>query len=105
MPKIPPASVAPYGPHGGNHTSTSRGILRTGPGSAVQFDLFKTDEDVLLTRTEAANYIGRSANTLADWARKGFGPRVVRLGPDGRGVRYRLGDLRQFVEASASPIR
>ena len=41
---------------------------------------------------------GLNAN-LELWQRNGEGPRVVRVG---RGVRYRLSDVREFIEAGAA---
>jgi excisionase family DNA binding protein len=57
-------------------------------------------EDILMTRAEAARYLRRTERTLERWAAEGEGPRVVRMGP-GHAIRYRLSDLRAFVEASA----
>jgi hypothetical protein len=54
------------------------------------------DRDILLSREETAGYLKVSTQTLELWQRNGEGPRVVRVG---RGVRYRLADLRAFVEA------
>jgi excisionase family DNA binding protein len=58
----------------------------------------QSDQDVLLTREETAAYLRCSLPTLEVWARNGEGPRVVRVG---RSVRYRLSDLRAFVERDA----
>jgi excisionase family DNA binding protein len=60
----------------------------------------QTEQDVLLSREEVAAYLRVSLPTLELWARNGDGPRVVRVG---RAIRYRLVDVRQFVEAGASP--
>jgi excisionase family DNA binding protein len=58
------------------------------------------ERDVLLSREEACAYLRVSTPTLELWHRNGEGPKVVRVG---RGVRYRLADLRAFVEAGAKP--
>ena len=54
----------------------------------------------MLTRKEAADYLGLSANTLSSWASNG---RVklpfVRLG---RAVRYRRRDLDRFITSGAT---
>ena len=51
--------------------------------------------DVLLTRPEVAVYLKTSIPTLELWAQRGEGPAITRVG---RGVRYRLSDVRSFVE-------
>jgi excisionase family DNA binding protein len=56
------------------------------------------DRDVLLSREETCAYLRVSLPTLELWARNGEGPTVVRVG---RGCRYRLADLRAFVETGA----
>jgi excisionase family DNA binding protein len=60
------------------------------------------DRDILLSREEVAAYLKCSLPTLELWARNGEGPRVVRVG---RAIRYRLADVRAFVEAGASSVR
>jgi predicted DNA-binding transcriptional regulator AlpA len=67
-----------------------------------QLSLFpgQDEQDILLTRAEAAAYLRRSVPTLEAWARDGTGPKVVRMGP--RGIRYRLADLRAFIEESST---
>jgi hypothetical protein len=60
------------------------------------------DRDVLLTRRETAAYLKMSIATLELWARNGDGAPVVHVG---RGVRYRLADLRAFVEQKISPVQ
>ena len=57
------------------------------------------DRDVLLNREEVAVYLKCSLPTLELWARSGEGPVVVRVG---RAIRYRLADVRAFVEAGAA---
>lgn len=52
----------------------------------------------LLTTIQAAEYLGLSPQTLADWRHKGAGPKFVRVGT--RTVRYRLSDLDAFVSSS-----
>ena len=56
--------------------------------------------DALLTRTEAAKFLGRTRQTLRLWASKGCGPRFHLV--DGRAF-YRLDDLRRFVDPFALP--
>ena len=58
----------------------------------------QTELDVLLSREEVAAYLRCSLPTLELWARNGEGPKVVRVG---RGIRYRLSDLRAFVSGAA----
>lgn len=52
-------------------------------------------DDQMLSRTEAAAFLGRHYKTLEAWARVGLGPKVTRFGP--RNLGYRLGDLREYV--------
>jgi excisionase family DNA binding protein len=52
---------------------------------------------VLLTREQAAEFLGVSINTLAVWAStKRYALPVVKVG---RSVRYRQSDLDQWLEA------
>ena len=51
----------------------------------------------LLTRAQAAEYLGIAVQTLAVWACRGrYGLPFVRIG---RSVRYRKRDLDEFIEA------
>lgn len=50
----------------------------------------------LLTRPEAADMLGLSVQTLANWHTLGKGPRSVLVGSRSR--RYRLSDLLAYVE-------
>jgi len=52
-------------------------------------------EDAVVSRAQAAAWLGRSPKTLEAWASVGFGPRVVRMGR--RGIGYRVGELRRWV--------
>ena len=45
---------------------------------------------------EAANYLGKSARTLAHWRRQGRGPAASKIGGTWR---YQQADLDAFVEA------
>jgi excisionase family DNA binding protein len=62
--------------------------------------LGQDDRDVLLTRAEAAAYLRRSVPTLETWAREGTGPPITRLGS--RSIRYRLSDLRAWIDANTA---
>ena len=53
-----------------------------------------TDE-TLLHRKEAASYLNCRPELLEEWASSGKGPPYVK---HGRWVRYRVGDLRAWVE-------
>jgi len=58
--------------------------------------------DPLLTRKDAARYLGVSVSTLARWAMEGTGPAYSKTG----GVRYRLSDLNAFVDQHRiTPVR
>lgn len=51
-----------------------------------------------LTRAEAAQYLGMTQSTLADWHRRGIGPESVKVG--GRRF-YRLSALQAFINGRA----
>lgn len=56
----------------------------------------------LLTRKDAARYLGISVSTLARWAMEGTGPAYSKAGR----VRYRLSDLDAFIEEHrVQPVR
>jgi excisionase family DNA binding protein len=80
-----------------------RELLTGGAGITSPPELFpgQTDRDILLTRPEAAVYLKTSLQTLENWSRNKQGPAFVRVG---RGVRYRLSDLRAFVEEGCSTV-
>jgi len=59
-------------------------------------DLWSADCNTLLTPPEAAWLMDISAKTLPRWRVDGAGPPYVKLY---RQVRYRLGDLKSFLEA------
>jgi hypothetical protein len=59
------------------------------------------DQDVFLTRKEAAEYLRRSVPTLERWAGLGTGPPYRRVGPGGK-VLYPLSSLRAFVAGKAA---
>lgn len=56
--------------------------------------------DPLLTRPQAAQYLGVAPRSMANWASAGTGPAYVRIGPGGRSVRYRMSSLVEYVNAS-----
>lgn len=49
----------------------------------------------LLSRTEVAEMLRVPASTVASWAHRGIGPRYFRVG---RHTRYRLADVRSWLE-------
>jgi len=53
----------------------------------------------LLTRKQAANYLGLSPVTLARWAIEGRGPRYSRSGECRGRVWYAASDLEAWIEA------
>jgi hypothetical protein len=55
------------------------------------------EEDILLTRVEAAMYLRLSLPTLQRWGRLGIGPKPLRVG---HSIRYRLSDVRSFPQAA-----
>ncbi|ARK49252.1 hypothetical protein BOC35_24045 [Burkholderia pseudomallei] len=59
-------------------------------------------DEHLLTTDQAAKLLGRSVAELSADRKEGRGPKwVLPFGPDG-GARYRLGDLRAFLNAPAA---
>ena len=50
----------------------------------------------LMTRTDAADYLGVTKDTLAQMASRGIGPRFAKL--SGRLVRYRRADIDAWIE-------
>jgi excisionase family DNA binding protein len=60
-------------------------------------DAMPTETPTILTREQAAEYLGVTADTLAAHASRGTGPRYAKL--SGRAVRYRLVDLDDWVES------
>jgi len=75
-------------------------MLKTSAGDIVGTQMFpgQSDEDILLTRAEAAAYLRISVPSLEAWSRIGRGPKVTRVGA--RGVRYRLSHLRTYAESA-----
>jgi hypothetical protein len=55
---------------------------------------------VLMTRTEAAEFLRLKPQTLAAWATRGTGPRVCKIG--GKAL-YRLEDLQNFITGGITP--
>lgn len=59
----------------------------------------KTSEFMpLLTGDEAAKFLGLSRRTLEAWRLHGIGPRYISFSR--RAVRYKIEDLKAFVDAS-----
>lgn len=58
------------------------------------------DPNKLYSRPEAAQALGCASQTLACWASRGGGPRMIRISRTGRGgrVKYRGADLIQWLE-------
>ena len=56
--------------------------------------------DRLLTRKEAAAFLGLAEQTLAVWGMSGRHLPVVKVG---RSVRYKLRDLQKFVQEQTIP--
>ncbi len=67
------------------------------PTKSVVFGVSRMETRKLLTRTEAAEYLGVKPQTLSAWQSRGrYGLRMVKVG---RIVRYRLTDLDAWLEA------
>lgn len=58
------------------------------------------DDDRLVSLAEAATYLGVSKKSIYAWRARGIGPRGFRL--HGGLVRFRLSDLRDWVDAQAA---
>ena len=64
-------------------------------------ELYKLDDDALVTVAEAAAVVGLAENSL-NWYRSYAperSPRYCRVGA--RAIRYRMGDLRAYIAARA----
>jgi predicted DNA-binding transcriptional regulator AlpA len=57
-----------------------------------------SSDDCLLTEDEVAQRLSVSVRTLQGWRVRGGGPHFVKLG-NGRAVRYRATDIRDYVAA------
>lgn len=53
--------------------------------------------DILLTESEVADFLGKSTTTLGRWRRQGYGPKAVRVG---RSPRYTRQGLAEFMSAN-----
>ncbi len=54
----------------------------------------------LMSPTEVSEYLGIPRGTLANWRYQGRGPLFIRMG---RHVRYRAGDLEDWIDRQAAP--
>jgi predicted DNA-binding transcriptional regulator AlpA len=72
-------------------------MLKTRAGDIVGGTPVFDDRDVLLTRSEAAEYLRKSEPTLERWAAQGVGPKPIKVGP--RSIRYTLRSLREAAGA------
>lgn len=52
--------------------------------------------DKFFNTPETAKFLSVEKNTLEIWRHRGTGPKFVKFG---RAVRYRLGDLQDYIEA------
>lgn len=57
-----------------------------------------TMDDILLTESETADFLGKSPITLSRWRREGYGPAYVRVG---RSPRYTRQSLADFMSANS----
>jgi excisionase family DNA binding protein len=57
-------------------------------------------ERLWLTRQEAADYLGFAYKTLENWAGRGTGPEMKRIG---RTPRYHRDELERFIQSNGSP--
>lgn len=57
-----------------------------------------TDDNALIRRADLPSYLGVSHQTLARWAHEGLGPDYIKMG--GKLVAYRVGDLRNWLDAN-----
>ena len=59
--------------------------------------VLKDGDELLLKEGEVEQRFGIKVRSLRNWRHRGAGPRFVRLSP--RMVRYRVSDIRAFIEA------
>lgn len=52
----------------------------------------------ILGEEAAAAWLGLAVKTLQNWRYEGRGPKYIKLGAPRSPVRYRLSDLREYVE-------
>jgi predicted DNA-binding transcriptional regulator AlpA len=65
----------------------------------MEVDNFERQSDsALLRERDAARFLSVATATLQDWRHHGRGPRYLKLG---KAVRYKLGDLREWLDAQA----
>lgn len=65
----------------------------------------KGNGDRLVPPKEAAQLLGVSVSTMAKWRATGRGPTFVKLGSEPQsGVRYRMADVRAFIEKSSRRV-
>jgi hypothetical protein len=57
-------------------------------------------DDLVVPPREAGEVINKSMSTLESWRAKDIGPKWVKTGP--RSVGYRIGDLKDYLQALAS---
>lgn len=57
------------------------------------------EERVLVSSTEAAQMLGISPRTLANWRVQGRGPAYVRLGKSRSPILYRVSDIDAWLES------
>lgn len=55
----------------------------------------------ILSEREAAAWLGLAVKTLQNWRWAGRGPGFIKLGSSRSPVRYRLSDLREYVDQCA----
>jgi helix-turn-helix protein len=55
----------------------------------------RDDDDRMLSEREAAAFLSLCPKTLAVWRGQRRGPRYARFG---RAIRYRLGDVREYLQ-------
>lgn len=64
--------------------------------ATVALDDEDHDDDRLLTQAETLQKLNlKSDRTLRNWARRGEGPRRIRIGGS---IRYRAADVQQWIE-------
>jgi hypothetical protein len=74
---------------------------RQGERKAMTKGKATAEEREMLSEQEAAAWLGLAVKTLQNWRWQGRGPGFIKLGPRRAPIRYRLSDLREYVDQCA----
>ena len=80
-------------------TTFQQNEQNTKPETGIRERFSTLDDNVMLVEPEAAEVSGFEPCTLKTWRHQGRGPKFHKLG---RAVRYRVGDIREWLAAAAT---